>query len=375
MLAYAEARCDATRRLELRHMALPVAKAEGMDVESLIERNGRGGCGVHSAAQEDHRFGSGHRANLVRLFEKMLERSRKIRKSELVTHLFEPGRQDPGAGEQRALAHVAEDESERRTGNDQWRRSPQGAGEAAGELRIPDGMRGGDVYRTRQVTISQDVVDDLHGLIEANPTHPLSAWPDSASKPSSERRQHFLERSTLTAQHHAKPRVHHADPGVPSLLCRSLPPETDRHQEIPSRIPDGTSFREFLVAAISVYPDGRGRHHDLWPGLQPGNRSTEQLCAKHSAVVDSPSCSRGPAGGDILSGQIDDRVDPGQRRKIEARSHGIPEDLVLPGRPADQPGDPVSLGLEMFDEGSADQATGAAHQQVTWHHLDSCSKA
>jgi hypothetical protein len=80
-------------------MALPVAKAEGMDVESLIEGNGRGGCGVHSAAQEDHCFGSGHRANLVRLFDEMLERSRKIRKLELVTHLLEPGRQDPGAGE------------------------------------------------------------------------------------------------------------------------------------------------------------------------------------------------------------------------------------------------------------------------------------
>src|SRR5207253_6116374 len=115
---------------------------------------------------------------------------------------------------------------------------------------------------------------------------------------------------------------------------------------------------EHFVAAVSVVPDGRGRHEDARLALAARHCGGKQRGALRAALQDATFLLDGPPTlADAFTREVNDRVDPFQRRRVDAARIRIPTDLVAAADPtACELQDPATVGPKRRGERRTQEA-------------------
>ena len=146
---------------------------------------------------------------------------------------------------------------------------------------------------------------------------------------------------------------------IPARDAGSVAASHSRQTSGRKPLPGALSSVSDLSAPVSVESDSGGAYEDLGRARQPSQRLAQAPRALHAASPDLRLASRCPAPrGDVLPGQVDDRIHSVEAGQIGHAARGIPGDLVgADGRPADQPGYSMIARREEGDQGRPDEAS------------------
>src|SRR5215831_8449483 len=158
--------------------------------------------------------------------------------------------------------------------------------------------------------------------MERNPAPVLFPRSNLSSDSDFEWKQHLWKRPAVSAQHNSNPKMHHPDALSCCRIRCSFPLTADIGKE--SR-PRSAVFAKYLASAIAIVPNGRSADHNVWWFLQLGECFRNQPCTSDPAVS-NPSLlsSRPPAGGDVLTGKMNQGVDAGKRFLVNLSFFGMP---------------------------------------------------
>lgn len=176
-----------------------------------------------------------------------------------------------------------------------------------------------------------------------NPTPPLPAGSDSTTQPQFERGQHLGHRPAFCAQDQSNAEVHHPYASLDRRLGSFFPLATNLGQK---SSPNWALFPQNLVPPIPVEPNRRCAHQHARPHLSLGQRCSQVARSQHTTVSNRVLFFVGPASDYALPGQVDDRVEPRNRRRRQ-RSQRVPGNLLRTlRRPAHEPHNLRPLSLE-----------------------------
>jgi len=187
------------------------------------------------------------------------------------------------------------------------------------------------------------------------------------------------ERPAAPVEHDAGAHAHHAQPQLARLGRLRLPGHARLREEV---VPRRRVLVERLLAARAVVADGGAADQGTRPaalarlaagraviGCAGRPQSRDQVAgAGDTALANRPLGARAPALGDVLPGEVHDRVPAGERRhrgglleRIPA--HGLHAQRLrrLDARPAGEHRDLRALLAQLGDERAADQPTCSRH--------------
>jgi len=110
---------------------------------------------------------------------------------EHVVEFLELGGEYALAGEEQRVGHFAENESQDEGGRGEERGSVQRGGKNFSELSVRDRLRRDYIDRATDMFVFEREAQDGHGVIEADPAHPLAAGADSSAHAKLKRAHHL----------------------------------------------------------------------------------------------------------------------------------------------------------------------------------------
>ena len=204
----------------------------------------------------------------------------------------------------------------------QRRRAPQRLAQRAHELTVGDRLGRHQVERPLHRFVRHRVADEADLVVEVDPGHPLGAAADLAAQAQAKRRQDLAQDAPVARQHEAAAQEHHAHADLGRLHRLGLPVAPQLGDE---PLTERRGLGQDLVAAIAVVPHARRRDEDARSLRQPPQDVDERARPDHPAVAQPLLARLGPASaGDRLADQVDDHVDPFERRLGRRRAGGVP---------------------------------------------------
>ena len=204
---------------------------------------------------------------------------------------------DAGAGEESFVGHFAEGQAEGEVWRAEDGRSMDGLGEGAGELRVGDGVWGGEIDRAgegRGIEKKQDCGDRV---FEADPAHPLLAGAERATEAETEDGKHFGECAGAATDDDTKAEMDDADAGLDGRLGGGFPLPANIGQKTGA---GGGSIVEQLIFTVAVDPGGRSNQQCLWRVAQLRERAGESVGGLDAALGNFALICGGPAmSGDV----------------------------------------------------------------------------
>ena len=190
------------------------------------------------------------------------------------------------------------------------------------------------------------------GVVQRHPAPPLASTADASARAQLERRQQPGERSTALRENDALAQVHRPEPCSPRRLGGRLPRLDDLGEEPRAR---HRVLVDDLVAAVAVEPC-RGSTDEDGTARETGRGLGDQGRAVDAGVEHPAPNVVGPALADVLTCEMDDRLDAFERAVDRARL-GIPLNLGRAGRrPTDEVEQVVPGRVERGSEGRPDEA-------------------
>src|SRR5215831_12456471 len=192
--------------------------------------------------------------------------------------------------------------------------------------------------------------------MERNPAPVLFPRSNLSSDSDFEWKQHLWKRPAVSAQHNSNPKMHHPDALSCCRIRCSFPLTADIGKE--SR-PRSAVFAKYRASAIAIVPNGRSADHNLRWFLQLRERFRNQLCTSDPAVSNPKllsSCP--PAGSNVLTCKVNQRVDAGKRCLVN-RSF-----LRIPSRRTSDGNYFMATACQQRNKGRADEPRGAGNSDL-----------
>src|SRR5579883_1912569 len=280
---------------------------------------------------------------------------------------------DALAAEQDLLGHLAKQEFGGESGDREDGGAVELGSQRRGELGIGDRPEADHIDGPLYQIVFQDVEDGADPVLDVDPAHPLAAGAEDAAEAHAEGREHFLERAALGAEDDTGAELHGTNAGIEGWLVGGFPFAADAGQEAGA---GGACFIQDFVRAIAVEADGGGgdEHGRRLGGA--GERLGEKARAGYAALADFGLAGLGPAGGHALAGEVNNRVETGDRFWVDGAA-GDPVNLVVGrGRAAHQAGDGEATGLQGWDEDAAEKAGSSGDEEASGveRHACQCSR-
>src|SRR5580704_4879341 len=105
------------------------------------------------------------------------------------------------------------------------------------------------------------MVNGSHHVTDVNPTPPLASVSNIAAQTQAERKEHFLQSTAISAQHHSEPHLCGANSCRRCRLCASFPLATHFGKKV---ISGGAVLAQNVLAPIAIVPDGGSGNQHLW---------------------------------------------------------------------------------------------------------------
>jgi hypothetical protein len=212
--------------------------------------------------------------------------------------------------------------------------------------------------------------DYANYIADVNPTHPLASIPNPASHAHSEGRQHLGKGAAVTAEDHAKSRIHRANARLRRGLRGRLPLATDFREKV---IPRSAFLAQDFVAPIAVISDcGRTDEHSRRRrGFSQRFRQVSR--SLQAAIADSRLLSWIPSSGNSFTGKVNDSAESFQLLGSK-RPGRVPSNLIISRDRAPHQSSSPSAFLQYRQESLADWPGSSANQiSCRLRHSDKCS--
>src|SRR5437773_1932172 len=305
----------------------------------------------------------------VSLFQQMAEGGLEGWKFELVSGSEETGRFDPRASQKHLIRHLSEGKARHRRRHGENRGAGENSAERLCEFPVRHGVRSHRVERPAELIVGKDEMNDSDRVVQRNPAPVLVASPDNPANTHFERRQHLCQGSSVRAQDHAAPEIHHANAFGASRLRGRLPLCAHFGQEPAAW---RAVLTKGLASAVSVIADCRGGDHYLGAIRNLREPFRKEVRSLHAAVPDFRFPLSGPSPlPDVLARQVHDRVEAVQTRHVNEVGARIPMDLggSRPGFPSDQANNLVLGSNQRGRQSGANQPCRSSHK---YFHDSSC---
>ncbi len=178
------------------------------------------------------------------------------------------------------------------------------------KLPVRDGARRDHVDGACERLLEREEIGG-NGIVERDPAPPLATAADPSARAELERQQHPGERPAVLREHDPLPQVHGAEPCGTGGLGRSLP-RLDHVGQEPRA--GHRVLVDDLVAAVAVEPGG-GRADEHRTAGEAGGSLGDQARPVHPRVEHSAPHVVAPALADVLSREMDDRLDALERTR------------------------------------------------------------
>ena len=198
-------------------------------------------------------------------------------------------------------------------------------------------------------------------VLQCDPRPPLPTITEAAAKAQSSQGKHPSQCATVGCTDDAGSGQHQAGVGRGNRRCRRLPAFTNFGQEAGPR---RRILGEFLVAAVAIEADCRGRHYDGRWATKTGQCSGQYFSSLYAAVKNPPLLGCRPPAIDSLTSQVDDGVDTLEGRLVDPTSSQIPGHATS-GWASTDGDNPVSALLQSGRQGGSDQPRGAGYRDRT----------
>ena len=186
-------------------------------------------------------------------------------------------------------------------------RARQYRSQRLGKLRIRHWIGRDAVHRAAQRFVREYVADCPDLIVQVNPAHPLTATADLSAQSHSKRRQHLFQCATFSAQNDAGSQESRANASLHRRIRGRFPFATNLRQESASA--GSAVFAQYLIIAITVKSDCRGRDQDTRRRRRPSKRFGKMTRPENPAVPNCLFLRLRPAAGNGFSRKMNHCVE------------------------------------------------------------------